>query len=55
MIVRRNHVLRETAVGPEPDELSTATELFIAFVTLPAGAVTPVGVDHDEIALGQPR
>ena len=53
MVIRSQHVLGEPTVRPEPDELSTATELFLTLMTLPAGAVTPVRIDHDQVAFGE--
>jgi hypothetical protein len=46
VVVGRQHVFREAAVRAESHELSTAAELFVAFVALSAGAVAPIGVNH---------
>ena len=51
VVVGGEHVLGEPAVGAEPDELAVAAELFVALVALAADAVTPVRVDHHEVAL----
>lgn len=53
MAVRHRHVLRETTGRSEPDQPPVGAQLLVAFVTLPALPVTPVGVDHDQVALGE--
>ena len=53
--VRNGHVLGIASRGSEPSHLPVAANLFVAFTTLPTRPVTPVGVDHNEIAFRQPR